>query len=131
MSFDKVLWYERGLIFNLKNCTASWCLTRNRGLFNTTHEYLTRQIDIVETFREILSDAINAHLSTTSNRINFCIRRLTLVTFYLTIVARAVATFFGISQFGNTNVIVFFVTLMASIMLPFIWLRDRKWLRAE
>jgi len=137
VSFNKILWYERGLIFNLKNCSANWCPTRSRSLFDTTHEYLTRQIDIVETYREILSDAINAHLSTTSNKINTSIRRLTLVMFYLTIVTtltsfpNTIATFFGISQFGSTHSVIIFVALIASIILPFIWLRNRKWLKAE
>ena len=39
-----------------------------RDMFNTTHEDLTRQIEIVETYREIMSDAINVHLSAVSNK---------------------------------------------------------------
>jgi magnesium transporter len=107
------------------------------NFFDTTHEYLTRQIDIVETYREILSDAINAYLSTVSNRINRSIRSLTLVMFYLTIITtitsfpNTVATFFGISQFGNTNALIIFAVLLLSIILPFIWLWKRKWLKLD
>ena len=61
--FNKVLWYERGLVFNLHKCGDNCMVAKARGMFDTTHEDLTRQIDIVETYREILSDAINVHLS--------------------------------------------------------------------
>jgi len=136
-SFNKILWYERGLVFNLKKCGAVCVSARARSLFDTTHEYLTRQIDIVETYREILSDAINAYLSTVSNKINNSIKNLTIVIFYLTIVTtitsfpNTVATFFGIAQFGYTNYIVIFTVLLLSIILPLLWLWRRKWLHYE
>jgi len=136
-SFNKILWYERGLIFNLKKCGAVCVSAKAKSLFDTTHEYLTRQIDIVETYREILSDAINAHLSTVSNKINTSIRNLTVVIFYLTIITtitsfpNTVATFFGIAQFGHTDYIIIFTVLLLSIILPFLWLWRKKWLRLE
>jgi magnesium transporter len=131
------LWYERGVVFNLKKCEAARLTAKIRNLFDTTHEYLTRQIDIVETYREIQSDAINAYLSTVSNRINSSIKNLTLVMFYLTIITvitsfpNTIATFFGISQFGNTDYVIIFMALILSILLPFIWLWKRKWLKLD
>ncbi|MCL5877765.1 MAG: magnesium transporter CorA family protein [Candidatus Bathyarchaeota archaeon] len=134
ISFNKVLWYERGLVFKLHKCDDSCMVSKARQLFENTHEDLTRQIDIVETYREILSDAINVHLSATSNKINFSINSLTIVIFYLTIVTtvtsfpNTIATFFGISQFGNTDIFIVTAALLASILLPFIWLWRKKWL---
>jgi magnesium transporter len=136
ISFNKTLWYERGLIFNLRRC-ESCMLTKTRDLFDTTHEDLTRQIDIVETYREILSDAINVHLSATSNKINLSINSLTVVIFYLTIITtvtsfpNTVATFFGISQFGTTDVSIIVAALVASTILPFVWLWRRRWLNSR
>lgn len=135
--FNKILWYERGLIFNLHKCGDSCMATKARNLFDTPHEDLTRQIDIVETYREILTDAINVHLSAISNKINFSIKGLTIVIFYLTIVTtvtsfpNTVATFFGISQFGNTNIAIVSGALLASIILPFLWLWRKKWLTSK
>jgi magnesium transporter len=135
-SFNKILWYERGLIFNLKKSEAVYLSAKAKSLFDSTHEYITRQIDIVETYREILSDSINAYLSTVSNKINFSIRTLTAVTLYLTIITtitsfpNTVATFFGIAQFGNTNYIAIFAILILSVLLPSLWLLRRKWLKA-
>ena len=134
ISFNKILWYERGLVFNLKKCDEDCTDSRARALFDSTHEELTRQVDIVETYREILSDAINVHLSAISNKINLSIKSLTVVIFYLTIVTtitsfpNTVATFFGISQFGNTNVTIILVSILISIVLPFIWLWKKNWL---
>jgi len=134
-SFNKILWYERGLVFNLKKSDEEYLSPKSKNLFDSTHEYLTRQIDIVETYREILSDSINAYLSTVSNKINFSIRALTLVTLYLTIITtitsfpNTVATFFGISQFGNTNPWLIFTIIVLSVLLPSLWLWRRKWLR--
>lgn len=137
VSVNKTLWYERGLVFNLRKCSEECMPARVRGLFDTTHEDLTRQIDIVETYREIMSDAINVHLSAVSNKINFSIKSLTVVIFYLTIVTtltsfpNTVATFFGISQFGETNSLVVFAAIVLSILLPALWLWRKKWFKAE
>jgi magnesium transporter len=133
--FNKILWYERGLVFNLRKCSDDCMPAKVRALFDTTHEDLTRQIDIVETYREILSDAINVHLSAVSNKINLSIQGLTVVIFYLTIITtltsfpNTIATFFGISQFGNTHVAIVAVAILLSIVLPFVWLWRKKWLR--
>ena len=137
ISFNKILWYERGLVFNLKKCESNCMAAKARFLFDTTHEELTRQVDIVETYREILSDAINVHLSAISNKINLSIKALTIVIFYLTIVTtvtsfpNTVATFFGISQFGNTNIIIIIAGLLVSIILPLIWLWKKNWLTSK
>jgi magnesium transporter len=137
ISFNKILWYERGLVFNLHKCEESCMAPKAAALFDTTHEDLTRQIDIVETYREILSDAINVHLSAISNKINLSIKGLTVVIFYLTIVTtvtsfpNTVATFFGISQFGSTNIAIISAALLVSIVLPFIWLWRKKWLTSK
>jgi len=135
ISFNKLLWYERGLIFNLKTCGDACVPGKARDMFNTTHEDLTRQIDIVETYREIISDAINVHLSAVSNKINFSIKGLTVVIFYLTIVTtitsfpNTVATFFGISQFGQSHTLIVLVAMLFSIVLPLLWLWRKKWLK--
>ena len=137
ISFNKILWYERGLVFNLHKCGDSCMAAKARNLFDTTHEDLTRQIDIVETYREILSDAINVHLSAISNKINLSIKGLTIVIFYLTIVTtitsfpNTVATFFGIAQFGNTNIAIISLALLLSIVFPLVWLWRKNWLTSK
>ena len=137
VSLNKILWYERGLVFNLRKGQSACLTAKARGLFDTAHEYLTRQIDIVESFREILTDAINVYLSAISNRINSAIKALTIVIFYLTVVTtitsfpNTVATFFGISQFGNTHYAIIYAAIALSMILPLLWLWRAKWLRPD
>jgi len=137
VSFNKILWYERGLIFNLRKTEAVCTTAKARSLFDTAHEFLTRQIDIVETYREIMTDAINVYLSTISNKINSAIKALTIVIFYLTVITtltsfpNTIATFFGISQFGNTDATIVFAAIILSAILPLIWLWRKRWLKPE
>ena len=137
VNFNKVLWYERGLIFNLRKTQAGCMTAKAKNLFDTAHEFLTRQIDIVETYREIMTDAINVYLSAISNKINSAIKALTIVIFYLTVITtitsfpNTVATFFGISQFGNTDAVIVFAAITLSIVLPLLWLWKRRWLRPD
>jgi Mg2+ and Co2+ transporter CorA len=134
VKLTKVLWYERGVISNLKRCSDTSCMTaKARTLFETCHEELTRQIDIVETYREILSDAINVQLSSTSNKINSSIKKMTLVMYYLTLITlvtsfpNTIATFFGIAQFGTSSPLVIFSAIVLSVILPIVVLWRRKW----
>ena len=53
-SFNKILWYERGLVFNLKKSDAAYLSVKAKSLFDTTHEYLTRQIVFVQTYRDFV-----------------------------------------------------------------------------
>jgi Mg2+ and Co2+ transporter CorA len=56
------------------------------------------------------------------------------VIFYLTIVTtvtsfpNTIATFFGIAQFGNTDIFIVATALLASLILPIIWLWKKRWL---
>jgi magnesium transporter len=135
VTFNKTLWYERGVIFNLKTCGDVYIPAKVRSMFDTTHEDITRQIDIVETYREIMSDAINVHLSAVSNKINLSIQSLTVIIFYLSIITtvtafpNTIATFFGISRFGNTDVWIILAAIAVSTILPFVWLWRKKWLK--
>jgi Mg2+ and Co2+ transporter CorA len=134
VKLTKLLWYERGIISNLKRCSDTACMSaKTRTLFETSHEELTRQIDIVETYREILSDAINVYMSSTSNKINSSIKKMTFVMYYLTLITlvtsfpNTIATFFGISQFGNTDVLIIFGAITLSVALPAVWLWKKGW----
>jgi Mg2+ and Co2+ transporter CorA len=75
-----------------------------------------------------MTDAINVYLSAISNKINSAIKALTIVIFYLTVITtvtsfpNTVATFFGISQFGNTDAEIVFAAIILSIVLPLLWL---------
>ncbi|VVB58268.1 CorA-like Mg2+ transporter protein [Candidatus Anstonella stagnisolia] len=105
--YNKFFWRQRELIFELKNNQVAF--------FEPTHEMKSKldelfnsilfDINSIETLREILSDTLDLYHTMISNRINETIKRLTLVTVVLTIVAtvsmvpNTIATIFGIPYF--------------------------------
>jgi len=137
ISFNKILWYERGVVFNLRTNQLSFMPAKVRGLFDSTHEGLTRQVDIVETYREMITDASNLYLSKVSNLINTSIKALTVVIFYLTIITtitsfpNTIATIFGIYQFGNSHWLLVISALILSTIVPILWLWKKKWLKPD
>ena len=62
---------------------------------------------------------------------------MTVVIFYLTVITtitsipNTVATFFGISQFGNTDHVIIYTAIILSTVLPLLWLWRSKWLRPD
>ncbi len=48
--------------------------------FRNVYDHLTRVYEIIETSRDLLGNAVDAYLSTVSNRLNEVMKRLTLVT---------------------------------------------------
>lgn len=138
ISFNKLLWYERGALFSLKKTEKPFVTSKMRTCFDDLHDDLARQIDIVETFREILSDGLDAYLSKVSNTINLSIKNLTTVMLYLTIITtvttfpNTIATIFGIPVFGtNTDWRIILLLLALSTVFPLIWLLKKKWMRYE
>lgn len=138
ISFNKMLWYQRGGVFIMKNAEERCISRRVRVYLDDIHDDITRQIDIVETFREILSDAIGAYLSTVSNKISFSVKSLTAIMLYLTVITtvttfpNTVATIFGIPVIGSSiDVRVVLLLLLISTIFPAYWLLRKKWLRTE
>ena len=138
ISFNKLLWYERGALFSLKKTDAPYMTKEFSEMIDDVHDDLTRQIDIVETYREILSDALNAYLSTVSNQINLSIRRLTVIVLYLTIIStilvfpNTIATVFGIPVIGSSVDPVLVIALLAvSTIIPSVWLLRKQWLPSD
>ncbi len=138
ITFNKLLWYERGALFSLKKLDALYMTKEFKEMVDDVHDDITRQIDIVETFREVLSDALDAYLSTVSNTINSSIKRLTVIVLYLTVIStilvfpNTVATVFGIPVIGS-NVNPYFVIglLAVSTIIPAVWLLRKQWLAPD
>ena len=138
ISFNKLLWCERGAVSSIKRAELGFITFKQKALFESLLDDLTRQVNIVETFREIISDGLDAYLSTLSNRINFSIKSLTVVMLYLTIITtitsfpNTIATIFGIPTFGaNADWRIIVVLLAVSTFLPMVWLFKKRWIKLE
>lgn len=138
ITFNKFLWYERGALFSLKKLDAPYMTKGFKEMVDDVHDDITRQIDIVETFREVLSDALDAYLSTISNKINLSIKRLTVIVLYLTVIStilvfpNTIATVLGIPVIGsNVNPYLVIGLLSVSTLIPAVWLLRKQWLAPD
>jgi magnesium transporter len=68
--------------------------TGRRAYFQDVYDHITRVIDEIDTFRELTSNVIDAHLASISNRLNEVVKVLTSVATVL-LVLTAVTGFFG------------------------------------
>ncbi|MBS3068773.1 magnesium transporter CorA family protein [Candidatus Micrarchaeota archaeon] len=105
--FNKFFWRQRELVFELKSNQVAFfqpdavMKSKLDELFNS----ILFDINSIETLREILSDTLDLHHTLISNRINNSIKRLTVITVVLAIVAtvsvipNTLATIFGIPYF--------------------------------
>lgn len=105
--YNKFFWRQRELIFELKNNQVAFFEPSRelKGRLDELFNAILFDINSIETLREILSDTLDLYHTVISNRINETIKRLTLVTVVLTIVAtvsmvpNTIATIFGIPYF--------------------------------
>jgi magnesium transporter len=68
--------------------------TGRRAYFQDVYDHITRVIDEIDTFRELTSNVIDAHLASVSNRLNEVMKILTSVATVL-LVLTVVTGFFG------------------------------------
>ena len=112
-------------------------LTLADVFFRDVHDDVLLVLEQLDTHRDILSSALDLHLSTVSNRLNEVMKRLTLVaTLFMPLTF--ITGFFGMNFFQPafplqdwTGKLAFSLTLFALILLPatmFLWMRRRAWM---
>jgi magnesium transporter len=103
-----------------------------RAYFQDVYDHITRVTDEIDTFRELTSNVIDAHLASVSNRLNEVVRVLTSVATVL-LVLTFVTGFFG----QNWEAIpyeskeLFLVSVAAMVVLAagtFYYFRRKRWL---
>jgi len=109
--------------------------TGTRDYFRDVYDHLIRISDLVDSYRDLLTGAMDVYLSTVSNRLNVVMKQLTLVaTVFLPITA--LTGFFGMN-FGYlvrhiTGATAFFVYgvggALLSIVALYAWFRRQRFL---
>jgi magnesium transporter len=103
-----------------------------RAYFQDVYDHIVRVTDEIDTFRELTSNVIDAHLAAASNRLNEILKALTGVATILLVVT-LVTSFFGMNfaaiPFGSTEVFWLAMAVMAAAtgLLAFYFKR-RGWL---
>jgi magnesium transporter len=99
--------------------------------FRDAYDHLTRIYDLIETSRDLLGNALDAYLSTVSNRLNEVMKRLTLFTAVFMPISFLVG--FGgmnFTQMPFNNPVVFGILIALLISVPatmLIWFWRSKW----
>jgi magnesium transporter len=97
--------------------------------FRDVHDDVMRAIELLDTYRDILSSALDLHLSSVSNRLNRVMKQLTVVaTMFmpLSFIVGLFGTNFVRMPFGSLAwFVIMFVLLFVSvvIMLVYTWKR--------
>ncbi|MFH0817701.1 MAG: CorA family divalent cation transporter [Candidatus Micrarchaeota archaeon] len=105
LSVNKVLWHEREIIFYLRHCSILDFGQAERAQLDEAHNSVLYCVDLNSTYREILTDSLDVFHTIVSNKINTAIKKLTIVTIVLAIIAtitsipNTIATIFGIPYF--------------------------------
>lgn len=97
--------------------------------FRDVHDDVMRDIELLDTYRDILSSALDLHLSSVSNRLNRVMKQLTVVaTMFmpLSFIVGLFGTNFTWMPFGSLSwFLIMFILLFVSvvIMLAYTWRR--------
>jgi magnesium transporter len=100
--------------------------------YRDTYDHLVRIYDLIETSRDLLSNALDAYLSTVSNRLNEVMKRLTLITTIFMPISFVVG--FGGMNFTHLpfdDARAFGLVLALLIVTPilmFVWFWRSKWM---
>ncbi|MEO8632994.1 MAG: magnesium/cobalt transporter CorA [Chloroflexota bacterium] len=106
--------------------------TGRRAYFQDVYDHINRVTDEIDTFRELTSNVIDAHLASVSNRLNEVVKVLTSVATVL-LVLTLVTGFFGQNweaiPYGSTEL--FWASIATMVVLAvgtFIYFRRKGWL---
>jgi magnesium transporter len=103
-----------------------------RAYFQDVYDHILRVTDEIDTFRELTSNVIDAHLASASNRLNEILKALTSVATILLVVT-LVTSFFGMNfeaiPFGEPGLFwAAIAAMLASTGLLAVYFRRRGWL---
>jgi magnesium transporter len=105
---------------------------RNLPYYRDIHDHLVRVYELLDSYRDLLSNALDAYLSTVSNNLNEVMKRLTIVsTIFLPLTF--ITGLFGMNftHLPFDNLVLQWATLLAFLGVPIgmlWWFRQQKWL---
>lgn len=99
--------------------------------FRDLYDHLTRIYDLVETSRDLLGNALDAYLSSVSNRLNEVMKRLTLIaTIFMPIsfVVGLGGINFQQMPFNDPSAFVIFMSVVVLVPIAMlVWFRRSRW----
>lgn len=123
----------RDVTYLLSRDNIPWVRKENSAYFRDVHDHVSRLVDKLENYRELVTAGMEAYLSVASNRVNESMRKLAAITVTImvpSLIASAFGANFTYLPWGNARLGFFFMlglmALAAGISL--LYFRSRKWI---
>jgi magnesium transporter len=120
-------------VFNALTIRGYTMITESTMLyFRNVYDHLVRVYDMIDSYRDLMSNALDAYLSTISNRLNEVMKRLTIIaTIFMPL--SFVAGFFGMNftrlPFESLPLLIAALLVMAAIpSLMLLWFYRSGWM---
>jgi magnesium transporter len=134
IAFRKTINPQREIINLLTRRDFPYIQATTLVYFRDVYDHLVRMVDTIDTYREIISSALEAYLSVTSNQLNSIMKTLTIIATIM-MPLTLIASFYGMNfkRFFpplewdySVLLIVIVMVIIAAVMLYSF--RKRKWL---
>ena len=76
----KAIWPVREIIGSLDRCTLSFCSKETSPYFRDAYDHVIQVIDMVETYRDMVSGMLDIYLSSVSYKLNEVMKVLTIIS---------------------------------------------------
>lgn len=133
----RVLVPEREAINKLSRDAYAVIPKEEKIFFRDIYDHMVRMVDLNEGLRDLVTGALETHLSVTNNRMNEIMKTLTIIT-TLFLPITFITGFFGMNFFNPpdglaiwTRPFVFGLTMFAFVLLPVgmvAYMRKRNWI---
>jgi len=129
----KPLWPTRDVLHQLHGGKLPHVQDKTRIYYRDLYDSTIQVIDLLETYRELVSGTLETHLSSVSNSLNEIMKVLTIIS-ALILIPTWISGIYGMNfknmpELGWTNGYYFALTLMAiSMVCMGAYFRKRRWL---
>jgi magnesium transporter len=128
----RVLAGERDVVTIVLRCSEHPANDRVVLFFRDAYDHLVRAYEQIDVERDLLGNAMDAYMSTVSNRLNVVMKQLTILS-AIFLPPTFITSFFGqnFSALPFDNRTVFFLELAACVLVPaamLYWFYERRWL---
>jgi magnesium transporter len=134
IAFRKTINPQREIINLITRRDFPYIQSSTLVYFRDIYDHLVRMIDTIDTYREIISGALEAYLSVTSNQLNSIMKTLTIIATIM-MPLTLIASFYGMNfkyflpaleWKYSVFLVVFAMAVITSVMLYFF--HKKKWL---
>jgi magnesium transporter len=131
--FRKPVWPMREVLHTLQSGSIESVSEASMPYFRDTYDHLINVIDLLETYRELLTTALETYLSSVSNALNEVVKVLTVIT-SLFMLPMLIASIYGMNfknmpelswRYGYPLAL---FAIFIGIALTYIYFKNKRWI---